>query len=168
MEYDGDLSRRSAASITTPGLLLGIGFGGLFDGVVLHQILRWHHMLSSEACCPVTTVRGLELNTLADGLFHLTTILVLAVGTAMLWSRIRDRGAPWSGWRLVGLGLEGWGGFNVIEGLVDHHLLGIHHVRPGPQRSEYDIGFLIVGAILAVVGHLLASRGAAGVDPGTE
>jgi uncharacterized membrane protein len=29
-------------------LLLGIGLGGFFDGIVLHQILQWHHMLSDH------------------------------------------------------------------------------------------------------------------------
>jgi uncharacterized membrane protein len=31
-----------------PGILLGIGLGGFVDGIVLHQILQWHHMLTSE------------------------------------------------------------------------------------------------------------------------
>jgi len=49
------------------GILLGIGFGGFVDGIVLHQILQWHHMLTSEGSYPATTVAGLEANTLADG-----------------------------------------------------------------------------------------------------
>lgn len=28
------------------GFLLGIGFGGFVDGIVLHQLLQWHHMLT--------------------------------------------------------------------------------------------------------------------------
>lgn len=28
------------------GLALGFGFGGFFDGILLHQILQWHHLLS--------------------------------------------------------------------------------------------------------------------------
>jgi uncharacterized membrane protein len=28
-------------------LLFGLDLGGFFDGIVLHLILRWHHMLSS-------------------------------------------------------------------------------------------------------------------------
>ena len=28
-----------------------------------------------------------------------------------------------------GLVLAGWGIFNLLEGIVDHHLLGVHHVR---------------------------------------
>ena len=145
----------AASSITAPGLVLGLGFGGLFDGVVLHQILQWHHLLSSEGCCPVTTVHGLELNTVADGLFHLSTIVFLVVGTTMLWRRTHE-GVPWSGWQLLGLALEGWGLFNLIEGLVDHQILGIHHVRTGPQQFEYDMGFLATGAVLLIVGHVLA------------
>ena len=29
------------------GFLLGLGLGGFFDGIVLHQLLQWHHMASS-------------------------------------------------------------------------------------------------------------------------
>jgi Predicted membrane protein (DUF2243) len=29
-----------------PGILLGVGLGGFVDGIVLHQILQWHHMLT--------------------------------------------------------------------------------------------------------------------------
>jgi hypothetical protein len=29
------------------GILLGLGLGGFFDGIVLHQILQWHHMATS-------------------------------------------------------------------------------------------------------------------------
>jgi hypothetical protein len=46
-----------------PGLFLGIGLGGFVDGIVLHQILQWHHMLTSEGDYPKTTVAGLETNT---------------------------------------------------------------------------------------------------------
>ncbi len=37
-----------------PGLLLGIGLGGFVDGIVLHQILQWHHMLTDEGSFPRT------------------------------------------------------------------------------------------------------------------
>ncbi|TIP73091.1 MAG: DUF2243 domain-containing protein, partial [Mesorhizobium sp.] len=29
---------------TSAGILLGLGLGGFFDGIVLHQLLQWHHM----------------------------------------------------------------------------------------------------------------------------
>ena len=159
MRRTTDQTQRSKPnSITGPGILLGVGFGGLVDGVVLHQILRWHHMLSNEPCCPVTTVRGLELNTIADGLFHVVTMILLFTGTVMLWRRVQDDGVPWSGWQLLGLGLEGWGLFNVVEGIVDHHVLRVHHVHTGPNQSVYDTAFLAFGVVLIFVGHLIARK----------
>jgi uncharacterized membrane protein len=53
-----------------------------------------------------------------------------------------------------GLVLTGWGIFNVVEGLIDHQILGVHHVRDdlgGPL--SWDIGFLIFGILLMAVGH---------------
>jgi uncharacterized membrane protein len=68
-----------------PGLFLGIGLGGFVDGIVLHQILQWHHMLTSEGDYPKTTVSGLETNTLWDGLFHAATWIAVAIGVWVLW-----------------------------------------------------------------------------------
>jgi uncharacterized membrane protein len=137
---------------TLPAVLLGIGLGGFLDGIVLHQILQWHHMLTSEGGHPATTVAGLEANTLADGLFHLATWIAVAVGLWLLWRR----GIP-AGRRLVGLMLAGWGGFNLVEGLVDHHLLGLHHVREGSAELAYDLGFLAFGVLLLAIGLSLST-----------
>ena len=137
---------------TLPGVLLGIGLGGFLDGIVLHQILQWHHMLSSEGSHPTRTVAGLEENTLADGLFHLATWVAVAAGLWLLWRR----GIP-AGRRLIGLMLAGWGGFNLVEGVVDHHVLTIHHVRDDvADPLPWDLGFLALGALLLVSGWALA------------
>jgi uncharacterized membrane protein len=58
--------------------------------------------------------------------------------------------------------LAGWGIFNVVEGLIDHQLLGIHHVRDdlGAPLS-WDLGFLVLGVLLIVGGWALHRRGAA-------
>ena len=50
------------------GLCLGLGLGGFVDGIVLHQLLQWHHMVSEQR--DPLTVAGLEANTVADGAFH--------------------------------------------------------------------------------------------------
>lgn len=128
------------------GTLAGVGLGGFFDGVVLHQILGWHHMVSS--LYPPTTLAALELNTLGDGLFHAGTYLATLTGLLLLWSVARRRHDAWPAGLLAGLLLFGFGLFNVLEGLVDHHLLGLHHVRPGPYERLYDLGFLIWGALM--------------------
>ena len=35
------------------GILLGVGLGGFFDGIVLHQLLQWHHMITNIRFAPV-------------------------------------------------------------------------------------------------------------------
>ena len=139
-----------------PSLLMGIGFGGFLDGIVLHQVLQWHHMLTDEGCCPATTVGGLEDNTLADGFFHLGTWIAVMAGT-ILSLRAWQRGQLAPPWRshFGGL-LLGWGLFNLVEGLIDHQLLGIHHVRDDLGAPlGWDLGFLAFGALLVAVGLVL-------------
>ncbi len=98
------------------GLLYGLGFGGFVDGIVLHQILQWHHMVSDTAANPPTTVAGLEANTLADGLFHAGTWVLVALAV-VLGVRAWRSGTPAPPWPvLLGLVLCGWGLFNVVEG----------------------------------------------------
>jgi uncharacterized membrane protein len=141
-----------------PGILLGIGLGGFIDGIVLHQILQWHHMLTS-AGYPPDSVRNLTINTLFDGLFHAVTWVATAVGLFLLHRAVR-RGFAWSGYRLLGGMAIGWGAFNLVEGVVDHHLLGLHHVKENaPNPLLWDLGFLALGAVLVLVGVALSRRG---------
>jgi uncharacterized membrane protein len=138
-----------------PGILLGIGLGGFVDGIVLHQILQWHHMLTSEGSYPPTTVAGLEKNTLWDGLFHAATWVAVAVGLYILWQRTTHWRWAISGRALLGWMLVGWGLFNLVEGIVDHHILTIHHVREGSHQTVWDLAFLAFGALLLLAGRAL-------------
>jgi uncharacterized membrane protein len=116
------------------GILLGAGLGGFVDGILLHQILQWHHMLSSTERWPLTTEHGLKVNTLADGLFHAAMWIVVFAGLALIRDRVPPRRV------LYGLILVGWGAFNTVEGIVDHELLGIDHVRSGrPPRLRLGV-----------------------------
>ena len=148
---------------------MGLGLGGFIDGIVLHQILQWHHMLTDTGEHPASTVAGLEANTLADGFFHLGTWLFVA-GAMVLTVRAWQRGELAPPWRAhAGLLLAGWGIFNLVEGLVNHLVLGIHHVRDdlgGPLG--WDLAFLASGAALVAGGLVLARSGerAAGRDAG--
>jgi len=132
------------------GILLGIGLGGFFDGVVLHQILQWHHLVSSEYA--PDTVRNLKINTLADGLFHAATYVFTLIGLFLVWSGTRGQHAEWRTSVFIGTLLFGWGLFNDVEGLINHQILGVHHVRPGPYQLAYDLGFLAWGAVMLLVG----------------
>ena len=141
---------------------MGLGLGGFIDGIVLHQILQWHHMLTDTGDHPASTVAGLEANTLADGFFHVGTWLLVVAAmilTLRAWQR-RELAPPWRAH--LGMLLAGWGVFNVVEGLVDHQLLGIHHVRDDLGAPlGWDLGFLAFGAVLVVGGLALARSGEA-------
>ncbi len=142
------------------GLLYGIGFGGFVDGIVLHQILQWHHMTSSVEGRDPGTLAGLEANTVADGFFHVGAWAAAVAGmVTALVARQQGRIAP--SWSFhLGLVVAGWGLFNLVEGLVDHQILGVHHVRDdlgGPL--SWDIGFLLSGVLLIAGGGLVHRRG---------
>ena len=142
------------------GLLFGIGLGGFFDGIVLHQILQWHHMLTSEGSHPATTVAGLETNTLWDGLFHALTWIVTVAGLWLLWRAGSDSRERWPTRLLIGLLLMGWGSFNLVEGPIDHHILTLHHVREDTSnKALWDIAYLVWGAVMLVGGWRLAKAG---------
>jgi uncharacterized membrane protein len=139
------------------GILLGLGLGGFFDGIVLHQLLQWHHMVSSVDRFSPETVPGLRINTLADGLFHAVTYIFTVLGVALLW-RALHAGGGITARPLIGFALLGWGLFHVVEGVVDHLLLGIHHVNetvPQEQWIWWDLAFLLWGAAMIAVGWRL-------------
>ena len=131
--------------LTTAGVLIGMSLAGFFDGIVLHQILQWHHMLSNIQS--TDSVKGLQLNTLADGLFHIASYVLLAIGLITLWKAYQQKPSI-SSRLMIGAVLLGAGVFNFVEGLVNHHLLQIHHVKPGPNQLLWDLSFLAIGLIL--------------------
>lgn len=142
--------------LTIAGTLLGLGLGGFFDGIVLHQILQWHHLISEVDRYPTATVAGLKANTLADGLFHAVTYLFTLAGLWLLWTVLTESSLAPGGRRLTGLLLFGWGLFNVVEGTVNHEILGLHHVRESTDNElVWDLGFLAMGAAMLVGGWLL-------------
>lgn len=143
------------------GIFLGLGLGGFFDGIVLHQILQWHHMVSGVDAYPTTTVAGLEANTIADGFFHAATwafLLAASVLAVSAWQR--GRLAP--NWRFhFGLVVAGWGIFNLVEGLVNHQILGVHHLRDDLGAPlTWDLGFLALGVVLIAGGWFVHRIGA--------
>src|SRR5215213_3790782 len=76
---------RTQSSPEVAAVLMGLGLGGFVDGIVLHQILQWHHMLTGEQGGePMSTVAGLQANTLADGFFHVATWIMVAVASWLI------------------------------------------------------------------------------------
>jgi uncharacterized membrane protein len=132
--------------------VIGIGLGGFFDGIVLHQILQWHHLVSNLV--PVEDVEALRLNTLVDGLFHQAMWVVAVVGLFLLYTQLvdprRDERPP-----LLGGILLGWGAFNVFDSVVSHWVLNLHNIRPGPDAPLYDLAFFAWGIAMIAAGSWL-------------
>jgi uncharacterized membrane protein len=161
-----DRDRLDQSFPVSAGVLFGLGLGGFFDGIVMHQVLQWHHMLTA-AGYPATSVENLEVNTLWDGVFHATTYAFVVLGLVVLWRASRRTHIRWSSKLLAGSMLIGFGIFNLVEGIVDHHLLGIHHVNETVPREEWNLlgrGLPGLGCCHAVR-RLVPSRGGPARDP---
>jgi uncharacterized membrane protein len=139
--------------LVSAGILLGSGMGGFVDGIVLHQLLQWHNLLSSVR--PPRDLIDLKYNMVWDGVFHALTWLMVAAGILRLWGAGNRADVPWSGRTFVGALVLGWGLFNTIEGLLDHQLLGLHHVHPGQNQLAWDVAFLLFGVAQIVAGTML-------------
>ena len=88
---------------------------------------------------------------------YAATWFLTVIGLWMLWNALRD-GAVGSGRVLLGWMLAGWGIFNLVEGIIDHQLLGLHNVHEGSNELAWDLVFLVSGVALIAGGWLLARR----------
>jgi uncharacterized membrane protein len=135
------------------GFILGLGLGGFLDGILLHQIAHWHNMVSARV--PPVTRDALRTNMRWDGVFHAAVWLLTIVGVYRLLADARGGRELPDVRGLTGQLLFGWGVFNLVEGLIDHHVLSLHHVRDLPVHLPvYDWVFLLVGGL----GFMLLGR----------
>jgi uncharacterized membrane protein len=155
MDYQSAARAQKSRSIS-PGIVLGLGLGGFIDGIALHQIAQWHNMGSAKL--PPVTMEAMQQNMAWDGWFHMTTLMLTIIGIYLLLSHARaGRLLPDAG-SFTGQLLLGWGAFNLVEGIIDHHILEIHHVRDLPMHVPlYDWVFLGIGGVgLLLIGWWLA------------
>jgi uncharacterized membrane protein len=144
-------------SLSRAGVVLGLGIGGFFDGIVLHQILGLHHMICTTATCKPLSISALERQNTQDGLFHLVCWILVLLGVALLSGAARQQVGVWSGKALAGAILVGCGLFNFVEGVIDHQILGLHHVLPGhTNQFLFDMLFLASGVVLIIIGWSVA------------
>lgn len=138
-------------------ILLGFALGGFFDGILLHQVLQWHHLLSL-----VPGAGDLRRQVLWDGLFHVLMYLLAVVGLAGIFRSGRngvDRR------RLAILLLLGFASWQVVDVVLFHWIMGIHRIRVDrPDPMLWDIGWLLVigGPPLIAAGWLHRRRQLAG------
>ncbi|MFY3137889.1 DUF2243 domain-containing protein [Achromobacter xylosoxidans] len=144
------------------GGLLGFAMGGFFDGILLHQILQWHHLLSAIR----TGVLGdLRMQVAVDGLFHALMYVLAAAG---LWILYRARTqAPAAAlqplWPAFWMGFGAW---HIVDALFSHWITGIHRIRMDTDMPLFwDVAWLV---IFGLVPFFLGWRGrsAGGGPPG--
>lgn len=141
--------------ITGPGIfgiVLGFALGGFFDGILLHQILQWHHLLSL-----VPGLADIRTQVLWDGYFHALMYVIAATGLLGLW-RAQRRAKLVNGRFVISALLVGFGLWHVIDSILSHWVLGIHRIRIGSDNPLlWDlIWFFAFGIIPLVIGWMLA------------
>ena len=150
-------SRERTRPLVVAGAVIGIGMGGFVDGILFHQILQLHNMLSNWV--PRDSLVHEQINMFWDGLFHAFTWMCVAIGLVLLWRAVTRPGALLSGKALLGAIVFGWGLFNLVEGTIDHEILQVHHVYQNGSHVLWDAVFLACGVVLTAGGWTLIRQG---------
>lgn len=153
---------RSARALRPAGFAIGFALAGFFDGILLHQILQWHSLLSN---LDGRIYEDLRFRMLTDGLFHAVMYLVGLAGLVLLFRARRSFAAEGSG-RAVAAGLlVGFGAWHLLDAVLNHWILGLHHIREGdPNWLAYDLLFFALGLGTAGAGIVIGRRGPARRD----
>ena len=134
--------RHNTIAVSSAGL--GFALGGFFDGIVLHQILQWHHLLSL-----VDRAGDLAWQVFWDGLFHAAMYVIAAVS---LWGLWRYRSIPVPGWLVPATLAAGFGMWHVIDAVLVHWILEWHHIRLDTASPVlWDVGWLTFFGFLPLV-----------------
>lgn len=133
------------------GVLLGMALGGFFDGILLHQILQWHHLLSAVE----EPWLDLRMQLVADGLFHVLMYAVLAAGLWLLYKARQDFALDRAGRYLLANTLIGFGVWNMLDGVAFHWVLQIHHIRmDAASPLLWDLAwFMGFGVLFLLLGY---------------
>jgi uncharacterized membrane protein len=149
--------RRGAGGRTGPVIaactLLGFGMGGFLDGIVLHQILQWHQMISN--ILPPATLAAKSVNMFWDGIFHAFTWIMTAIGLVMVWRLLFRKDIAPTHALLAGSLLFGWGIFNAMDSIANHYILGLHNVKENAADPRlWNHGFFLLSLLQIAAGWL--------------
>lgn len=91
-----------------------------------------------------------------DGIFHAFTLAVVVTGVVLLWRLLPRKDIDRSGKIFIGGLLSGWGLFNIVEGIIDHHLLKLHNVREITGNIDtWNYSFLGISVVILIIGGAL-------------
>lgn len=144
--------------VRAPAFWLGFSLAGFFDGILLHQVLQWHHLLSNVEGA---AFRDLRVQIAADGYFHVLMYLLLALAIWLVWRRRAALAAADAGPRFIQFLLIGFGVWQIVDVVLFHWILGIHNIRVGVDNPiVWDIGWLILlGALPLGLAAVLRAGG---------
>jgi uncharacterized membrane protein len=159
-------AQRPSTRLAFAGGVLGFALGGFFDGILLHQVLQWHHLFS---LVPGEAWRDIKNQILMDGWFHVLHYAIAIVGLWLLWRARADISGSGSDLHLLGAVLLGFGVWQFVDIVLFHWVLVIHRIRVGvPSPLAYDLGWLAAFGVTSLLAGLWLRRrgGAAGGDGG--
>lgn len=138
-----------------PGFLAGFALGGFMDGILLHQILQWHHLLSG-----VTDAADLRFQMFWDGVFHAAHYALAAIALVLFATRRHDAAAPGAGRALAAATLAGFGAWHLLDAVLNHWILGLHRIRQdAPDPLFWDLVFFALGVVTLLAGLVIARSG---------
>ncbi|PIQ20399.1 MAG: hypothetical protein COW65_15220 [Cytophagales bacterium CG18_big_fil_WC_8_21_14_2_50_42_9] len=145
------------APVVVFSLCLGIGMGGFIDGIVLHQILQWHQMLSNQII--PNTFETKSINMFWDGIFEAVTWVFTFIGILLLWQSRRRPDLHLSNLLFTGGLIAGWGIFNLMDSIFNHYLFRFHNVRENvAEVAAWNLGFLILSLAMILLGGLMMKQ----------
>jgi uncharacterized membrane protein len=90
------------------------------------------------------------------------------IGIVLLWKAVKNATVPLSGKTVIGAAFLGWVLFNLVEGVIDHHVLHVHHVVERLGISVFDYAFLGSGLVLGMFGLALIRQTLVGYEGGGD
>jgi uncharacterized membrane protein len=129
--------------------LLGFAMGGFFDGILLHQILQWHHLLSGVQ---TGALGSLSAQVAVDGVFHAIMYVIAAAGLIELYrarSAVAGEPALRPRWGHFWIGFGVW---HIIDALLSHWITGIHRIKMDAENPlVWDIAWFVVFGVLPLL-----------------
>lgn len=158
MEATSHGATRPASRLRWAGFWLGFALGGFFDGILLHQVLQWHHLLSNVQAAALQDIRA---QMLADGLFHVLMYFIAAWALWLLWKARADYASPGADRALWAQALIGFGVWHIVDSVFSHWITGIHRTRmDSPDPLFWDLlWFGVFGVVPAVIGWMMLRSG---------
>lgn len=153
----GSVRVGSSSQLSWAGYLLGFALGGFFDGILLHQVLQWHHLLSNVQG-PV--FQNMKTQILADGLFHVLMYFIAMAGLWKLWKARREYAQSRADRLLLANAFIGFGVWHILDSILSHWILGIHRIRMDADNVLlWDLlWFFVFGVAFVVIGWYMRKR----------